>query len=201
MDLFPVYTGSGWVDCLCELCFGFVTKTAGNTLAFWLLLSITGTVLRLPRSPWCVGWGGQEAGRGFGLGQLLPVDCKDILCCITSCSAKKSWGDWWVGWQVPVTWDCWASVCLWELVSGGKHYFVVFQFPLCWINCVYLDPHISLLFLFSPMPHHCGSKISKISICCLGLSHYRVHNHSNISFFISSDVILNMIPEETTRRL
>lgn len=92
MDLFPVYTGSGWVDCLCELCFGFVTKTAGNTLVFWLLLSITGTVLRLPRSPWCVGWGGQEAGRGFGLGQLLPVDCKDILCCITSCSAKNPEG-------------------------------------------------------------------------------------------------------------
>lgn len=127
-----------------------------------------------------------------------------VLCNIMV--SKKSWGDWWVGWKVPIAWDCWASFCLWELVSGGKHHLVVFLlwFPLCWINCVYLDPYISLLFLFSPMSHRCGSWVSrgcKISICCLGLSHYRVHNHSNISFCICNYVFLNMVFKETSHCL
>lgn len=52
VDLFPAYTGSGRVSFLCGLCFGFVTKTVGNTLLFWLLLSITGRVSRLPGPPW-----------------------------------------------------------------------------------------------------------------------------------------------------
>lgn len=56
LDLFPAYTGSGWVNFLCGLCFGFVTKTVGNTLLFWLLLSVTGRVSRLPGTP------GEQAG-------------------------------------------------------------------------------------------------------------------------------------------
>lgn len=42
MDLFSVFTGSGWVNFICGLCFGFVTKTVGNTLVFgycWVSLA------------------------------------------------------------------------------------------------------------------------------------------------------------------
>lgn len=204
-------------------------------LHLWLKLLVTPGVLAIAEHQWQsvkasrtplvsrLGWA--RSWEGPCLGQLVPIDCRDILCHVTSCSARIPEGtDGWLEgayclgtagtclllghcWKVPIAWALLGhQSALWGLVSGGKYHLVVFllQFPLRWINCVYLDPYVSLLFLFSPMSHHCGRGVSrhcKISICCLGLSHHRVLNHSAISFCIRNDVILNMVPEETTHHL
>lgn len=185
-------------------------------LHLWLKLLVTLGILAIAEHQWQsvkasrtplvsrLGWA--RSWEGPCLGQLVPIDCRDILCHVTSSSARIPEGtDGWLEGAYCLG-TAGASVCLWGLVSGGKHHLVFFllQFPLRWINCVYLDPYVSLLFLFSPMSHHCGRGVSrhcKISICCLGLSHHRVLNHSAISFCIRNDVILNMVPEETTHHL
>lgn len=77
-----------------------------------------------------LGWA--RSCEGTWLGQLVPIDCREILCHVTSCSAKNPEGtDGWLEGAYCLG-TAGASVCLWGLVSGGKHYLVVFllQCPL-----------------------------------------------------------------------
>lgn len=159
-------------------------------------------VSRLPGPPWWVGWGGQRAGRGCGWSQLAAR----MFCAVYHHDQQKILRGL-MGWLEGACCLGFLGISLfvgvgewWKTALGGLSSSVYSLLnKLCLFN-----PYIALLFLFSPMSHRCGSCVSrgcKISICCLGLSHCRVHNFSNISFCICNDAILNMVFKGTTHHL
>lgn len=109
------------------------------------------------------------------MGWLAGAFCLGLL----GISLLVGVGKWW---KTPLSGFCFlVSSSLNKLCLSGPMHFLAFP----------VLSHVSPLWEVREQGGY------RISICCLGLSHYKVHYHSNISFCICNDVILNMISEET----